>query len=387
MKFYNSGCVAILKTTMRRIWGYAHLLRELCNGNVRVFPDRAPNPTRMVPEANNRFIVFLVAGRNEVNGGWMSIFSIMKETKKLFVLHGSEVIICTALGEASLKRYTKFDNEETLIPFNKFLKEVPQELEVLLHVPECFLEKFIVRHRETLRSANVRWHFNILLQNIEMIPNKKTISKVKELGPVTATVAHAAYANEETASRLGCQVQLLSTWVCPEAFQRTGFSEKENLIVISPDKHALKSRLIRQVRRKFSNYEIIEIRNMTYYRYKKTVQRAKFTFSFGEGLDGYFIETIFSGGIGMTFFNDRFFTVDYKGLDGIFNENDSDLNHVLDYMKTAESPDIYNRITHNQFRFLEKKYVYEEYLENLRLFYRNNFPAPLVVGTKAETIC
>jgi len=48
------------------------------------------------------------------------------------------------------------------------------------------------------------------------------------------------------------------------------------------------------------------IRNLTYDQYKSLVSRAKWALTFGEGLDGYFIEPVFSGAIAFAVYNEQF---------------------------------------------------------------------------------
>jgi len=60
------------------------------------------------------------------------------------------------------------------------------------------------------------------------------------------------------------------------------------------------------------------IKNLSYKEYKRTIGRAKWAVTFGEGLDGYFVETIFSGGISFAVYNDHFFPDEFKQLPTVF---------------------------------------------------------------------
>jgi hypothetical protein len=348
--------------------------KEWIKGNIHSRRSAYELARQIIAAQDSRYVVFLVPGLDEVNGGLMSIFSIAKESARHFEGQSVQVSICTALRNPPLRRYTKFDNDAKLFPFRCLIDSIRSDASVMVHAPEVAVQSMLLNKWSFYQRDNIDWRFNILLQNIDLIPSYACVARLKELGKVTATIAHAAYANEQTAARLGCPVHFLSTWICPEAFRRTDFEEKDRLIVVSPDAHPLKRELIQRFAQKFPDHKVIEIRKMTYRQYRETTQRAKFSFSFGEGLDGYFGELIFSGGIGMTIYNDRFFTPDYEGLDGVFRNPERDLNCITDFMASANNPQSYREIAGRQFAMLSKKYVRAEYLENIRSFYAKFFP-------------
>jgi hypothetical protein len=323
--------------------------------------------------ASDRHILFLVCGTNAINGGWMSIFSIARETRRLFEIHQANVAVCTGFGEILLRRYTKFDNDELILPLRSILEKLKPGSDVLVHVPEGYLDTFLVKNISRLRRADLRWSFNILLQNIDQLPSRTSVAALQALGPVTATVAHAAYANADTAARLGCPVHMLSTWICPEEFERIPLHDKDRLIIVSPDAHVQKSAILGKIAEALPDHQIIEIRKMTYRRYRSLIRRTKFTFTFGEGLDGYFIESIFSGAIGLAIFNNRFFTDDYAHLDGIFPDSQSALQSVSGFLTLANEPARFGKIADTQFNKLAGKYVRSEYLHNLKTFYATYF--------------
>lgn len=344
------------------------------SGNVHTGHSAQEVAERFVLPSCKRYVVFLLAGSDTVSGGVISILSIAQESKKLLEGQDARVLVCTALGDAPLRQYTMFDNEAELFPFEEFLRVVPAGSSVLVQVAECEIRHMILSRFDAFRCANVTWSINILLQNIKLIPSSADVERMKRLGPVTATVSHAAYANQGTAARLGCQVHFLSTLVCPEAYERTTFRDKEKLIVVSPDAHPLKYAMLQLVAERLPDHEVVEIRNMTYQQYKETILRAKFSFTFGEGLDNYFVETVFSGGIGMAFYNDQFFTPDYRELPGVFSKPGENLNVITGFMAAVDNAETYDKIAATQRSLLAKKYVRAEYLENIRTFYERFFP-------------
>src|SRR5262245_21000392 len=67
-----------------------------------VIATRSPRPADRFPSEGRRFVVFLITGRNFVNGGIMSICSIATETQKLLAANNISVMVCTACGEPRL---------------------------------------------------------------------------------------------------------------------------------------------------------------------------------------------------------------------------------------------------------------------------------------------
>ena len=82
----------------------------------------------------------------------------------------------------------------------------------------------------------------------------------------------------------------------------SSFRSKKTLIAISPDTRPEKAEIVRRIAGALPDHKIIEIRKMTYQQYKEVIRDAKFMFTFGEGLDGYFVELIFSGAVAMAIF-------------------------------------------------------------------------------------
>jgi hypothetical protein len=324
--------------------------------------------------ANRRFVLFFVRGRNLVSGGIMSIFSIATETQRLLGQHGVSVAICTAPSEPRILRYTKFDNDIDILAFGDLLPRFPRGAEVLVHLPEMRVQEFGTECLSVYGSRpDVKWRFNVLLQNIDCIPERRLIEDLRAVGPVTATTAHQAYSDAETSQRIGCPVHFLSWRLSPEDFERTAYGSKNNLIVISPDQDPAKAEIVRRMSEELADHKIVEVRDMTYRQYLDLIKHAKFTFTFGEGLDAYFIEPVFFGGVSMAIFNERFFTPEYRDLPGVFDRKDI-LANVTEFLRATSGKPEYTRIAERQYNFLARHYNREEYLKNIRAFYTSFFP-------------
>ena len=342
----------------------------------KILAIRSRKPTeRFFASAGERFVVFLVPSWDFVNGGTMSIFSIASETRKLLAMNGVSVAICTAFSHPRVLRYTKFDNDFDVLAFDDLLQRFPCRSEVLVHIPEFTVERFGSDRRSIyLSRPDIQWRFNILLQNINSIPRKEAVEILRQIGPTTATIAHKAYATAETAQRLGCPTHFLSWRLSPEDFGRTGYISKKKLIVISPDREIRdKNEIVRRMSETLPDHDIVEVRNMTYREYRDLIKCAKFTFTFGEGLDAYFIETIFYGGVSMAVFDERFFTPEYRDLDGVFDSAQV-LSKIADFLRVANNKANYEAIAGRQYDLLSREFKGEEYKSNIRAFYSNYFP-------------
>jgi hypothetical protein len=328
----------------------------------------------VVENGGKRFILFLVPGQNLVNGGLISIFSIAEETMRQKAIHGATAIVCTPHNEPRITKFTKFENDARVFAFDDLVSLFPLNSTILVHVPELFASDYVAEQTATfLQRPDITWQFNVLLQNIDLIPSSATISTMSRIGKVTATTAHASYGNERTADRLGCPVHHLSTAASPRGFRRVQYGSKEKLIVISPDQSPAKSEIVQKIREALPDHQIQQIRNMTYRKYRETIEKAKFAFTFGEGLDGYFVETIFSGGIGMAIFNDQFFESHYSSLDGVFANSGAAIATVADFIRRADRSDTFGEIASRQFEVVARNYVHEEYVSNLQAYYSKYF--------------
>lgn len=326
------------------------------------------NGANRFASSNNRFVIFLVPGMNIVNGGIMSICSIASETEKLLARNGVSVAVCTAYGEPRLLRYTRFDNNADILAFSDLLPRFPSGANVLVHVPELFVQKFVSNSAFVYqRRPDIKWRFNILLQNVDLMPSKEAVDVAQQIGFTTVTINHGASA--DLAQSLGCAVHYLSWGLWPDQFERVKYSDKKKLIVISPDQHFAKEEIVRRMSEALPDHKIVEIQNMTYQQYKCVIKQAKFTFTFGEGLDGYFVESIFSGAIGMAIYNERFFTEDYVHLDGVFQDSFQAVTGVGDFLRRTDEESNYQITAIRQHELVSRTFVREGYLENIRGFY------------------
>lgn len=305
----------------------------------------------------------------------MSYSSIYEETKKLKHIHGAETIMCTIPGDPLLLRYTRFNNKNYIYRLSQVLSYFRNVESLTVHI-EYYIGNFLrnISIQDYLRLKRINdVHFNIMIQNINFLASEKDIEKLRRLGRLTCTTAHEKYSTLELGKKLGMPLHRLSVFTSPEQYDAKKYSEKEDLMIVSPDRHARKSEVLCMIARKFPQLRIQIINNLTYEEYKKIISRAKWALTFGEGLDGYFVETIFSGGIGFSAYNQRFFTEDFKSLRTVYGNYDALIKNICSDIKQLDNEKTYTAYQKEQYDLCHKHYRYDEYVRNLRLFYTEEY--------------
>lgn len=327
------------------------------------------------PRTARRLIVFLVPGDDGVTGGILSIVATFHETLRLRKVHGAEAMLCTIPGDLPLLYYTRFENQDRLHAFSAVLAYFPHLERLLVHIPEyCvgdFLQHCGQQDRERLRGIAVV-QFNLMIQNIDLLAPDADIQRLKQWGRVTCTTAHEAYTTG-LANRLGCPVHLLSDYVSPEQYKRVSYEDKGDLMVVSPDPHRYKARIIEAIAWALPWLRVRVVRDITYERYKQLIAGAKWALTFGEGLDGYFVETVFSGGISFAVYNSRFFTDDFRALSTVYPSYEALEQRICTDLKTLDQEDTYRAYQEAQHDVCARHYHYRQYVEKLTGFYATYF--------------
>ncbi|HEC88426.1 MAG TPA: hypothetical protein ENI52_03825 [Thermoplasmata archaeon] len=324
----------------------------------------------------NKLIVFLTPGYDIVNGGILSISSIYIESVKLKPIHGAQVVLCTVPNDPPLLKYTKFKNQNYIYRFSQILSYFQNLEYLMIHIPEYAVNRFLknispLEYTKFKKMKNI--HFNIMLQNIKLLSSVEDIEKLKKFGKVTCTTAHEQYSSLETRKRLGVPLHKLSTYVSPEFYDRKSYTEKKDLMIVSPDAHPRKKEILNLIRKQLPGIDIKVIKNLTYEEYKTILSRAKWALTFGEGLDGYFVETIFSGGISFAVYNPEFFTEDFKHLLTVYNDFGTLIKNICSDIENLDNPKKYTTYQSEQYNICRKYYNYKKYIKNLELFYRGEY--------------
>lgn len=335
--------------------------------------------TRAITFRTERLIVFLTPGYEHRGGGVLSIAAIYRESAALRHLHRAKVALCAVPGDDPFFfKYSWFKNRNYLLDLDSVLRSCERLDYLLLHIPEYAVNQVLdwLNSASTAYLWNVRQvHLNILLQNIECLQGQN-VSELKGFGKVTCTTAHEAYTNCATRDALGVPVHRLGVCVGPERYSRTGYQEKEPLLIVSHDEHPMKEKVLKQIAEMCPDLKIEIIHNLSYEAYKKLLRRAKWSLTFGEGLDGYFAEQIWSGGVAFAVFNDRYFTPAFAGLDTVYPSWDALVDRMPTDLQRLDEPVAYNRCWRESYELLNGLHSTDRFRENLRLFYRGEYTFP-----------
>lgn len=331
-----------------------------------------------------KLIVFIVdgaqwsTGEDTINGGILSIASIYEETVKLKSIHKSEVIMVTDVECHLLQKHTQFPNTINVYRFAQ-LTHFTSVKSVLVHVPEYRMNMMLasdLRQMFSYLSKN-QIHFNVLNQRFDLMPSPDLIeSLMAQNFIVTQTTAHEQYSTQEMRDKYQIPVHKLSVYATPERYSFKKFDEKENLILISPDKGRLKDEILNKLQLELPDYRVQIIQGFTYTKYLKSIEKAKFIITFGEGLDFYFIESVFSGGVAFAEFNTDFFTSNFKFIEGVFESYEEMFEQIVNKINSIDSLDSYSKINEQQFAACNMIYDKKFYRENLVNFYNKKYLFP-----------
>jgi len=335
--------------------------------------------TRAITFKTKRLIVFLTPGFELRAGGVIAIAHMYRESKALRHLHRARVALCTVPGDDPLfLRYTWFRNRNYLLDLQSVL-ESSTDLDYLqLHIPDYAVNRVL----DWLTSAspallrNVREvHLNVLLFNIDNIQGQD-VSGLKRFGSVTATTAHEAYTNIATREALGVSLHRLGICNGPECYSLSGYHDKEPLLIVSHDEHPLKEQVLRQIAETLPDLRIQVIQNLRYEDYMKLVRRAKWSLTFGEGLDGYFVEPVWSGGVPFAVFNDRYFTPAFAKLKSVYPSWEVLMDRITADLQHLDEAVAYYQYWREVYDLLSGLYSTARFRENLRKFYRGEYTFP-----------
>lgn len=323
-------------------------------------------------------IVFLVPGYDIVSGGVLSICSICTETRRLAAALGADTVICNAPGTPRLQKYTQFENSLDILDCRAVFRYFRHLQSILVHVPESYVNRFaqfLEQERPFAALPGCDVHVNILLQNIRLLEGQD-YSRLAAYGRLTFTTAHDRYSTAEVRRQLGHPLHKLSVFISPEQYHKVPYAQKEDLIVVSPDPHEKREEILAILQRELPRTRLVTIKGLKYEAYKELISSAKWGITFGEGLDGYFIEPVFSGGISFAVYNEAFFTPDFKGQRTIYRDYGEMATKLVDDIRSLDNPAAYAACTESLFAVLSRHYAFERYRQNIADFYAGSYTYP-----------
>lgn len=347
---------------------------------VRIAKQRSTRAVLTVTTAfrTKRLIVFLTPGHEFRSGGVMTIANIYRESAALEDVHRARVALCTAPGEPFILKYSWFKNNNYILDLETLLKCCGHLDYLLLHIPEYMVNQvsdWLALVSPALRR-NVRdLQLNVLLQNIDLIQGQN-VAGLMPFGKVTCTTAHEAYTNSATRETVGVPLHRLATCNGPELYSRSGYQDKEHVLMVSNDPHPLKEQVLRQIAQVLPDLRIQVIQDLFYEDYRKLAGRAKWSLTFGEGLDAYFVDPVLSGGVSFAVFNERFFTPAFAKLETVYSSWEVLMDRMVADLRRLDEPVAYDRCGREAYDLLSDLYSTDRFRENLRSFYRGEYTFP-----------
>ncbi|TDH23297.1 hypothetical protein EXU57_17645 [Segetibacter sp. 3557_3] len=326
-------------------------------------------------------VIFLVpgadrkTGKDTISGGVTSLVSLCEESAKLSKMMNAEVLMTVFPREFLLLKHENFENNVDVFRFEQLPTYFTKLKSVLIHIPE-----FLVAHfEENLLESELKWlvsipkvHVNVINANILLMPSEHVVKQLESVATkITITAAHTKYCTQYYRDIYGVPIHKFSAWISPEQYVFVPYEKKEDIIVISPDQNENKAIILSRLGETKLELKILE--NLTYKDFKELVGRAKWALTFGEGLDGYILEPIFSGTVAFAVYNEDFFTPDFEHTNGIYGSYNEMLENIVSDIRKLDNPESYKAFQKEQFDLCAKHYNYETYQRNIRLFYEEKY--------------
>lgn len=327
-------------------------------------------------ENAEKLIIFLLPDYSHVNGGVQSIVSMARESALLSEVQPCPVLLATVPSPWTFFQYYSFECDAHIFRFEQLPSQFKKLKQLLLHIPEVYAQEFAARltkREEKWLQGIAQLQINIMNQNMQLMPAPAELKTLYTLTEhITQTVAHAPYCTKEMQEKYQMPIhQLIAFW--PVKWEFSTYEEKENLLVYSNDFHPMKARVLQKIRDAFPDMELFEINNITLEEYKKLIARAKWCLTFGEGLDGYFIQPLYSGSVSFAVYNDTFFTPHYKGLRNVFLNYEEMTSFIAERMHKCDSPQEYEKVRQEALTEVNKDYCMDVHVEQLRQFYLGHY--------------
>lgn len=293
-------------------------------------------------------------------------------------LHQGRVVMCTLPGDPPCAKYTWFENSKYMLNLESVLERCRSLDYLLVHIPDYSVNQvldWLTSKSSMLRQKVRTLHLNVMIFNIDSVQGQN-VAGLTSFGKVTCTTAHKAYSDPATREVFGVPLHSLVICTGPEFYSRTGYHEKDQLLVVSRDPHPLKDQVLSRIAQALPELKIQVIDDLSYQDYKRLIRRAKWSLTFGEGLDGYFSEPVFSGGVSFAVYNDRFFTPVFARLETVYPSWEVLMDRIAMDLQRLDEPEAYSRCWQQAFNVLSDELNTDRFRENLRLFYRGEYTLP-----------
>lgn len=324
-----------------------------------------------------KMIVFFIPPKNDINGGIMSIFSICKYSRE--ICPDAQCVITTFPSKVTYAHNTFFKNDEKIYRWEQIVNNAKNVKELIIHIPEYFSDKFSTAltnkdFKFLKQIENVQ--INILNQNIELMPEPEKIKGLYKItNNVTQTIAHDRYATQEVCDKWQIPTHFLSVHIDTSGYRSYAFEEKQKIIVLSPDEAPYKEAIVKKLKQELPDFKLVTVKNMSFDEYMDLIARAYFVISFGEGFDGYFIQPVFVGTLGIAMYNNRFFPDEsWLELKNVYAAADEQENEIVnDINEISKSKELYYDLIDTIKEKILLLYGEELFKSNLDKFYKKEY--------------
>lgn len=324
-----------------------------------------------------KLVIFLTPGRIELLGGIMTIFQACKISRK--AKPDALTLIATFPGYFTYAKNSKFKNEELIFRFSQIIKNLNNNTDVILHIPEFYAARFyfdLSKSEKNKLQKIKELKINILNQNINFMPEYYVLKNLFKLTlNITHSVGFKRYATQHNADHYKLPLYYIPSFLDLENCTVKKIDKKEKIILYSPDQHIMKSTILKILQENLIDFRIKEIKNLTYEEFLEAVASAMFCISFGEGFDGYFIQPYYANSIGITVYNDIFFPKEeMKNLPFVYHSYEElGENIVNDIKAICKNKELYEVTSENILSFLKDNINKKENtFEGFRKLYTSN---------------
>lgn len=323
-------------------------------------------------EQTRKLIAVLVPERNIVNGGILSLFTFAAELRRQKAVHGCDVVVATRPQAAPITHFrnTNFTNAENVFRFPQLLRCANLE-ELIVLLPEYSAHDFaasLSRRERSFLTGLKRLRIHILNQNIDAMPPPEDVADLFSLTPeVTLSVGHHGSYSPDMADRYRMPLMLMVPHADLTPYPSRVFAEKEKLVIYSPDDAPWKKACLAAVAAALPDFELREIRGISFDAFMDLAARCMFSMTFGEGFDGYFVQPMQKGGIGFSVFNDRFFpSAAMASYPNLFTDPADMIARIGDVMGMLRAdPARYDALSAEWCETIESLYRYEDFRERV----------------------
>lgn len=318
--------------------------------------------------------VILVPKARQVRGGTLQLLSMRHALAA--VLPPSQVALLCWTPNSGIGHSHLIDHgDETPIARLPMLADRTRpDASIVIHIPE-YAASLCVDHPDLARLSNRHHvHINILNLNHNVLPGRSTFNRLLRSYP-RVTMTADIWATPAYRDVCGVDVHWIPVWFWPHDISPTPYHQKQDLLLVSPDgqHNPLRARILDHLHQRFPSLSMIEITRMPFDKYCQLEQVAKWSITFGEGHDGYFMGPAMRGGIPFAVFNDTFVGWDPNQWQTLYRDYDEMLQRISDDMACLDSETQYSAYSQRLQPRYRTRGVFDTMKRQLRRFNEGTF--------------